>query len=86
MEVVYVVLIGIAAGWIAGQLTKGRGFGVLGNLVIGVLGAVIGGMIVPSLGFKTTSILGQLTQATVGALLLLFLLGLASGKRRRRRK
>ncbi|HEX5137148.1 MAG TPA: GlsB/YeaQ/YmgE family stress response membrane protein [Planctomycetota bacterium] len=85
MELVYVVLIGIAAGWIAGQMTKGRGFGLVGNLVIGVLGAVIGGMIVPLLGFKATSLLGQLIQATVGALLLLFLLGLASGKKRRRR-
>jgi uncharacterized membrane protein YeaQ/YmgE (transglycosylase-associated protein family) len=86
MDVLYVVLIGIAAGWIAGQVTKGRGFGLLGNLVIGVLGAVIGGMVVPFVGFKTTSILGQLIQATVGALLLLFLLGLVAGKRRRRRK
>ena len=84
--VVYVVLVGVAAGWIAGQLTKGRGFGLLGNLVIGILGAVIGGMLVPFLGFKTTSLVGQLIQATAGALLLLFLLGFVSGRKRRRRK
>ena len=84
MDVLYVVLIGVAAGWIAGQATKGRGFGFVGNLVVGILGAVIGGMLVPHLGFKTTSLLGQLIQATIGAIVLLFLLGFVFGKKRRR--
>ena len=86
MEALYVVLVGIAAGWIAGQVTKGGGFGLLGNLIVGILGAVIGGMLVPILGFKTTSLVGQLIQATIGAIVLLFLLGFVFGKKRRRRK
>jgi len=86
VDVIYVVLIGVGAGWIAGQATKGRGFGFLGNLVVGILGAVIGGMLVPSLGFKATSLLGQLIQATIGAIVLLLLLGFVFGKKRRRRK
>jgi uncharacterized membrane protein YeaQ/YmgE (transglycosylase-associated protein family) len=85
MEFVYIVLVGVAAGWIAGQLTKRKGFGFTGNLVVGVLGAVIGGILLPTLGLRATSLLGNLIQATVGALILLFLLGLVFKKRRRRR-
>ncbi|MFT6110263.1 MAG: putative membrane protein YeaQ/YmgE (transglycosylase-associated protein family), partial [Planctomycetota bacterium] len=43
MEIIYFLLIGSVAGWLAGQLMKGRGFGLFSNMVIGVLGAVLGG-------------------------------------------
>jgi uncharacterized membrane protein YeaQ/YmgE (transglycosylase-associated protein family) len=86
MDVLYVVLIGIAAGWIAGQAMKGRGFGLVGNLIVGVLGAILGGFLLPLVGLKAQGLLGQLVQATVGALVLLFLLGLAFGRTRRRWK
>jgi len=85
MEILYVLLIGIAAGWIAGQLTKGRGFGLVGNLIIGIIGAILGGILLPLVGLRSTGLIGFLIQATVGALVLLFLLGLAFKKRRRRR-
>jgi uncharacterized membrane protein YeaQ/YmgE (transglycosylase-associated protein family) len=86
MDVVYVVLIGIAAGWIAGQATKGRGFGLAGNLVVGVLGAILGAFLMPLLHLKPEGLVGQLVQATIGALVLLFLLGLVFRKKRRRRQ
>jgi uncharacterized membrane protein YeaQ/YmgE (transglycosylase-associated protein family) len=86
MEVLYVVLIGVAAGWIAGQLTKGGGFGLVGNLVVGILGAILGGLLLPLIGLKAQGLVGQLIQATIGALVLLFLLGFVFGKKRRRRK
>ncbi len=81
MELVYSLLIGMAAGWIAGQLTKGRGFGWLGNLIIGVLGAILGGLVFRLVGLAPTSLLGSLISATVGAVLLLFLLSIATRKR-----
>ncbi len=76
MSLVWFLLIGIAAGWLAGHLVKGRGFGLLENLVIGVIGALIGGYVFGSLGVSTPGLLGELVAATVGSLILLFLLKL----------
>ncbi len=84
MDFIYVLVIGVAAGWIAGQLTKGRGFGLLGNLIVGILGALVGGFLLPLVGLKATSLVGLLVQATAGALLLLVLLGFAFRKRGKR--
>ena len=77
MEVVWFVLIGIAAGWLAGQFVKGGGFGLIGDLVIGVVGALLGGFIFSSLGIGAGSgLLGSLIVATVGAVVLLLLIRL----------
>ena len=82
MELVYSILIGIAAGFLAGMLTKGSGFGWLGNLIVGVLGALLGSFVFGLLGLTTTNLLGRLISATAGAVLLLFLLSLATRKRK----
>lgn len=50
MAFIWFAIIGIIAGWLAGQIMKGRGFGLLGNLVVGVIGAVIGGWLAGALG------------------------------------
>lgn len=81
MNFLWFLLIGLAAGWLAGQLTKGGGFGLVGNLIVGVIGAVLGGFLFGLLGFATTSLLGSLVTATVGAIVLLFLLGFISRKK-----
>jgi uncharacterized membrane protein YeaQ/YmgE (transglycosylase-associated protein family) len=74
LNIIYFLLIGLAAGWLAGQLVKGRGFGLVENLIIGVIGALIGGFIFGTLGVNVGGLLGQLLAATVGALILLYLL------------
>ena len=74
MEFVWFVLIGICAGWLAGQLWKGSSFGLGGDLVIGVLGAVVGGLLFRILGFEASGLIAQLIVATVGAIVLLALL------------
>jgi uncharacterized membrane protein YeaQ/YmgE (transglycosylase-associated protein family) len=74
MEIVWFVLIGISAGWLAGQLTKGSGFGLQGDLVVGVIGALVGGFTFRLIGFAADSMLAQLIVATVGSLILLWLL------------
>jgi len=84
MDIVYVLLIGIAAGWIAGRLTKGKGFGLVGNLVIGIIGALVGAFLLPLVQLEVKGNIGFLIQSTVGAVVLLLLLGLAFQKRRRR--
>jgi uncharacterized membrane protein YeaQ/YmgE (transglycosylase-associated protein family) len=80
MDLVYFLLIGLAAGWLGGQLMKGRGFGLLGNLVVGVIGAVLGGFLFQLLGLAATGLLGSLICATVGAVVLLFLLQKFGGR------
>lgn len=74
VELLWFVLIGLAAGWLAGQLTKGKGFGPLGDLAIGVVGALIGGLIFRLLGIMPTNLLGRLVSATAGAIILLVIL------------
>ncbi|MCX6356220.1 MAG: GlsB/YeaQ/YmgE family stress response membrane protein [Candidatus Aureabacteria bacterium] len=74
---VWFILIGLAAGWLAGQLTKGSGFGLIGDLVVGVIGALVGGFVFGTLGiFVGAGLLGALIVATIGAIILLFLLRL----------
>ena len=70
------IFIGLVAGWLAGVLVKGGGFGILGDIVVGVLGAVIGGYIFGVVGIGGSGLLGQILVATVGAILLIFVLRL----------
>jgi len=71
------LLIGAVAGWLAGVIVKGYGFGLLGNIVIGILGAFVGGWLFGSLGISSGSgILGSVIGATVGAVVLLFVIRL----------
>jgi uncharacterized membrane protein YeaQ/YmgE (transglycosylase-associated protein family) len=62
------IAIGAVAGWLAGILMKGRGFGLLGNIIIGIVGAIAGGLLFGLLG-----LIGSIVTAIVGAALLLFL-------------
>ena len=77
MTLIWFLLIGAAAGWIAGQLMKGRGFGLLGNIVVGIVGAVLGGYLFGMLGISLGGgLAGSLVTAVLGAVVLLFLVGL----------
>ena len=75
MNFIWFLLIGLIAGWLAGQIMKGKGFGLVWNLIIGVIGALLGGFLFGLLGLSSTSLLGSLVTATVGAIVLLFLVG-----------
>lgn len=74
MQFVWFILIGIAAGWLAGQIMKGGGFGLVGDLIVGVIGALLGGFLFGLLGLATTSLLGSLVTATIGAIVLILIL------------
>jgi uncharacterized membrane protein YeaQ/YmgE (transglycosylase-associated protein family) len=75
MGIIGWIVIGIAAGWIAEKVMK-RNHGLLTNLVVGVLGALLGGFIAGALGFGANGLIASLIIATLGAILLLFLVGL----------
>jgi uncharacterized membrane protein YeaQ/YmgE (transglycosylase-associated protein family) len=71
------LLIGAVAGWLAGVIVKGYGFGLIGNIVVGVIGSFIGGWLFGHFGLlRGGGILSTLIGATVGAVILLFLLRL----------
>jgi uncharacterized membrane protein YeaQ/YmgE (transglycosylase-associated protein family) len=70
------LLIGLAAGWLAGQIMRGHDFGLVGNLVVGVIGALLGGFLFQAVGIAAYGLLGSLLCATVGAIVLLLLLKL----------
>ena len=78
MSLVWFLLIGLGAGWLAALLMRGRGFGCIGNLLVGVIGALIGGVVVGRLGFHFAGLPGSLLTAFVGAVILLFVVGLLS--------
>jgi uncharacterized membrane protein YeaQ/YmgE (transglycosylase-associated protein family) len=73
MSLLWFLVVGIVAGWLAGVLVKGGGFGVIGDLVVGVIGAVIGGWLFSTLGASAGGgLVGSIIVATIGAVVLLF--------------
>jgi uncharacterized membrane protein YeaQ/YmgE (transglycosylase-associated protein family) len=67
--------IGAIAGWLAETFMKGARFSLLGDIVLGMLGAVLGGLIFGFLGISMGGLIGSIVAATVGAALLLFIVG-----------
>ena len=79
-NILTVIIVGILAGWLAGKIQKGKGFGLIGNLVVGVLGSVFGSWLFWQLGFVSYGFIGNLVVAVVGALVILYLVGLLARK------
>jgi uncharacterized membrane protein YeaQ/YmgE (transglycosylase-associated protein family) len=73
-EVFWFLLIGLAAGWLASLIIKRKGKGILNYLIIGVIGAMLGGFLFRLLHLVAYGFIGELVTATVGALILLFVL------------
>lgn len=71
MNLILFLIIGGVAGWLAGLIMKGRGFGVLANIGIGIVGSFIGGLVFGLLQLHAGGTIGELVTATVGAVLLL---------------
>jgi uncharacterized membrane protein YeaQ/YmgE (transglycosylase-associated protein family) len=71
------LIVGALAGWIAGAVVRGGGFGLVGDIVVGIVGAFIAGWLFPRLGFSlATGILGTILEAAIGAILLLLVIRL----------
>jgi len=69
-----ILAIGAVAGWLAGVIMKGGGYGLLGDIVIGIIGAFVGGFLFGLLGISAGGLVGQIITATVGAIVLIFIL------------
>jgi uncharacterized membrane protein YeaQ/YmgE (transglycosylase-associated protein family) len=76
MNLLIFLLIGALAGWLAGVVMKGRGFGVIVNIVVGVIGAFFGGWLLPRLGVSFGGDVGLFITAFIGAVILLAIIGL----------
>ncbi len=72
MNLVIFLLIGAVSGWLAGTLIKGGGFGLFGNMVVGIIGSVAGGFLFGVLGISANGLIGSVVTATIGAIVLLF--------------
>lgn len=70
------LIIGAVAGFLAGQLMKGRGFGLLGNIVVGIVGAWVFGALFGNFSLFSSALLNQIAGGTIGAAVLLFVIGL----------
>lgn len=69
------IVIGAVAGWLAGQIMKGSGYGIVGDIIIGMVGALIGGWLLGSI-IAIGGLLGSIVLATLGAIILIFVLRL----------
>jgi uncharacterized membrane protein YeaQ/YmgE (transglycosylase-associated protein family) len=78
-----IITVGLISGWLAGQIMRGSDNGLVGDLIVGVLGAYVGNRLLPRLGFFLgTGIVAAIVDATFGALLLLFVYRLVVRPRR----
>jgi uncharacterized membrane protein YeaQ/YmgE (transglycosylase-associated protein family) len=81
-----ILIVGIVAGWLAGRVLEGGGFGLIGDLIVGLIGAFIGDWLLPLLGIHLgTGIVALILNAFIGAVVLLLLLRFIEGRRGRPR-
>ena len=75
-----ILLVGIVAGWLAGKIVRGTGFGLVGDLLVGIVGAFIGSWFLPRMGIHLgTGVVSAIVNATLGAILLLLVVRLLGG-------
>jgi uncharacterized membrane protein YeaQ/YmgE (transglycosylase-associated protein family) len=76
-ELLVFLIVGAVAGWLAGNIMRGGGFGLIGNIIVGIVGSFLGRWIFGALHISlVTGLLGWLSMAVIGAVVLLFIVGL----------
>lgn len=75
MGILWMIIVGAVAGFLAGQIFQGYGFGLVGNIAVGIVGAIIGGVLFGGV-FVVGGVIGQIISATLGAIILLFIISL----------
>ena len=76
-----ILFIGLVAGWLAGQLVRGAGFGIIGDIIIGIAGAFVASWLFPKLGLHLgTGLLREIIDAAIGAIILLLIVRLLRGR------
>jgi uncharacterized membrane protein YeaQ/YmgE (transglycosylase-associated protein family) len=75
-DLIIFLLIGAVAGWLAGLIMKGGGYGLVGDIVVGVIGSLIGGWLFGLLGIAVGGLIGSIIAAVVGAIILIYIVRL----------
>lgn len=74
MDILWFLLIGLIAGWLAGQIMKGGGYGIVGDIMVGIVGSLIGGFLFRLIGISAYGTLGTIIMAVIGAIILIAIL------------
>ncbi|SDD48339.1 GlsB/YeaQ/YmgE family stress response membrane protein [Sporomusa acidovorans] len=78
---IWFLITGAVAGWLAGQLLRGHGFGFWVDMIVGVIGAYVGGFLLSVIGISTYGLIGQLIASVVGAVIFVWIVRAFSGNR-----
>ncbi len=79
-SILVILIVGLAAGWLAGKIVRGTGFGIIGDIVVGIAGAFIASLLFPRLGIHLgTGWVSEIVYSAIGAIILLFVVRLLRG-------
>ena len=79
MNIILFLLVGLIAGWLAGVVVDGHGLGTLGNIIVGIIGAFVGGLLFDAIGMTAYGFWQSVGMSAVGAIVFLFIIGLFTG-------
>jgi uncharacterized membrane protein YeaQ/YmgE (transglycosylase-associated protein family) len=79
-DLIYWIVVGLIAGWLAGQVMKGGGYGVVADIILGILGAILGGRVFGLLGVHAGGMIGSIVVAFIGAVILVWITRLLKKK------
>jgi uncharacterized membrane protein YeaQ/YmgE (transglycosylase-associated protein family) len=76
-SIIVILFVGLIAGWLAGKIVRGTGFGIIGDILVGIAGALIASLLFPKLGIRLgTGLLSEIIYSTIGAIILLLIVRL----------
>ena len=82
-SIIVILFVGLIACWLAGKIVRGTGFGIIGDILVGIAGALIASLLFPKLGIRLgTGLLSEIIYSTIGAIILLVIVGLVRRGRR----
>ena len=80
--ILVVLFIGLVAGWLAGKIVRGTGFGLIGDILVGIAGALVANLLLPKLGIHIgTGVIREIINAAIGAVILLLVVRAVRGRR-----
>jgi uncharacterized membrane protein YeaQ/YmgE (transglycosylase-associated protein family) len=79
-SIIVIIFVGLVAGWLAGKIVRGTGFGIIGDILVGIAGALISSLLFPKLGIHLgTGIVSEIIYSAIGAIILLVIVRLFRG-------
>ena len=80
-SLIVILFVGLVAGWLAGKIVRGTGFGIIGDILVGIAGAFVASFLFPKLGIHIgTGLISEIIYSAIGAVLLLLIVRLVRGR------